>query len=112
VRGSPLHWRKRGKSCRGRFCARSTAITAKLVEDALAGKHLYAEFLFEAVGLCEIRGDEIEEAGERESLAALIMKPWQLPSPAAETETAGDQVTEVSEAVPDSAPSEQAPVKS
>ncbi len=94
-------------------CAQSKKITAKLVEEALAGRHLCAKFLFEAVGLCEIRGDEFEEAGERESLAALIMKQWQLPSqPAAESETAGDQVTEVLEAVPDSASSEQAPVES
>ena len=94
-------------------CAQSRAITKALVDEALAGKHLCAKFLFEAVGLCAIKGDEIEETSERESLAGLLMKQWQLPAqPATSSETVGEQVTEVSGLALDMAPMEEAPVKS
>ena len=93
-------------------CAQSRAITKALVDEALTGKHLCAKFLFEAVGLCAMKGDEIEETSERESLAGLLMKQWQLPAqPATSSETVGDQVTEVSGLALDVAPTEEAPVK-
>ena len=91
----------------------SREITRALVNEALQGKYLCAKFLFEAVGLCAIKGDEVEEVAEQELLAGLLLKQWQLPAqPAAGGETAGDQVTEVSPPVPGLAPSEQAPVES
>ena len=96
-----------------KVCGYSGAITDVLIHEALEGKQLYAKFLFEAVGLCETTGDEAEETGERESLAALLLKQWQLPAqPIAESETVGDPVTEVSQPIPDLAPAEQAPVES
>jgi hypothetical protein len=96
-----------------KVCGYSGAITDVLIQEALEGKQLCAKFLFEAVGLCEIRGDELEEAGERESLAGMLLKQWQLPAqPAVPADTDGNPVTEVSQPVPDLAPVEQAPVES
>jgi len=96
-----------------KVCGYSDAIADVLILEALEGKQLCAKFLFEAVGLCETTGDELEEAGERESLAALLLKQWKLPAQmAAETDAASDQVTEVSQPVPDLAHAEQAPVES
>jgi hypothetical protein len=94
-------------------CGYSGKITKVLVDEALEGKVASAKFLFEAVGLCEIRGDELEEAGERESLLESLMKQWQLPTkPDGKSETAGDPVTEVLQPVRDVALAEQAPVES
>ena len=93
-------------------CSQSRAITTKLVAEALAGKHLCAKFLFEAVGLCDVKGDEMEEVAERESLASLLMKQWQVPKPVGREEAAGNQVTEVPETVRGLALTVGAPVKS
>jgi len=93
-------------------CAQSRAITQAVVKEALEGKYLCARFLFEAVGLCAIKGDEVEEASERESLAELLMKQWQLPAqPASGLETVSGEVTEVSELAMGLAPAEDVPVK-
>ena len=93
-------------------CSQSKAITNGLVVKAKEGNHLCAKFLFEAVGLCAIKGDELEEVAERESLAGLLMKQWQLPKPVGSEEAAGNQVTEVSETVRGLALTVEAPVKS
>jgi len=96
-----------------KVCGYSGAITEALILEALEGKQLCAKFLFEAVGLCETTADESDEAGERESLAGLLLKQWKLPAQtASETDAVTDQVTEVSQLIPDLVPAEQAPVES
>jgi hypothetical protein len=86
-------------------CAHSVAITKAVIREALDGKYVCARFLFEAVGLCAVKGEETEDVAERESLAGLLLKQWQLPAE-------GSQVTEVSEGIPDLASTAPAPVKS
>ncbi len=86
-------------------CSHSVAMTQAVLREALDGKYLCTRFLFEAVGLCAVKGEETEDVAERESLAGLLLKQWQLPAE-------GGQVTEVLENVPDLASAAQAPVKS
>ena len=86
-------------------CSHSVAMTQAVIREALDGKYLCVRFLFEAVGLCAVKGEETEDVAERESLAGLLLKQWQLPAE-------GGQVTEVSEDTADMASAAQAPVKS
>ena len=88
-------------------CSESREITHQIVVRAKEGNHLCAKFLFEAVGLCDIKADEMEEGGDRESFARLLLKQWQLPQPNADCE-----VTIVPEQVPAVLAVEEAPVKS
>lgn len=85
-------------------CLNSAAMTQAVIDDALQGKYLSARFLFEAVGLCAVKGDEVEDTTERESLASLLLKRWQLAT--------GGEVTEVAEVTPDMASAAEAPVES
>ena len=89
-------------------CSESREITEKLVVRAREGNHLCAKFLFEAVGLCDIKADEMEEGGDRESFARLLLKQWQLPAQPGATR----EVTEVPEQAPAVLAVEEAPVKS
>ena len=85
-------------------CLNSAAMTQAVINDALQGKYLSVRFLFEAVGLCAVKGDEVEDTTERESLASLLLKRWQLAT--------GGEVTEVAEVTPDMASAAEAPVES
>ena len=76
-------------------CAQSMPITRALVKEALEGKYLCAKFLFEAVGLCAMKGEELEEVAERESLAGLLLKQWQLPGQVRVESLTAVEVTEV-----------------
>jgi hypothetical protein len=86
-------------------CVNSAAITQALIDDALEGKHLSAKFLFETVGLCTLKGEELEDAAEQETLTSLLLKHWEVPSPEG-------QVTEVLENTAPLALVAEAPVKS
>ncbi len=86
-------------------CLDSVAMTRAVIREALDGKYLCARFLFETVGLCAVKGEETEDVAERESLAGLLLKQWQLPAGVG-------QVTEVLENGADLASATQAPVKS
>ncbi len=111
--GKPASLEEARQDLLRQVCSQSRAITRAVVKEALAGKYLCARFLFEAVGLCAIKGDELEEVAERESLASLLMKQWQLPTQRVDAgDAAVDQVTEVSETARGLALAEEAPVKS
>lgn len=110
------------------ICENSAAITQAVIKDALEGKYLPAKFLFEAVGLCEVKGDEVEDSGARETLASLLLQRWQVaapksaePEPAKSTELGPEaklasevtaEVTEVAEVTPDTGVAPEAPVES
>jgi hypothetical protein len=83
----------------------SAAMTQAVIDDALQGKYLSARFLLEAAGLCTVKGEELEDIEERESLASLLLKRWQLA-------TRSGEVTEVPEVTTDLASATEAPVKS
>ena len=87
-------------------CLNSAAITQAVIDDALEGKYSPAKFLFEAVGLCAVKGDEMEDFSKKESLVSLLLKRWQL----AVQEDA--DVTEVAEVTPDMPAPTGAPVES
>ena len=76
-------------------CINSAAITQVLIDDALQGKYLSAKFLFETVGLCDRKGDDLEDATSRESLASMLLQRFQMVVPE------GMEVTEVVEVTPD-----------
>ena len=87
-------------------CINSAAITQAVIDDALQGKYLSAKFLFEAVGLCAMKGDDLEEATSRESLASILLPRFQMVVPE------GMEVTEVVEVTPDMDAADEPPVES
>ena len=89
-------------------CRNSAAMTRAIIDDALQGKYLSARFLFEAVGLCAVKGEEVEDIADRETLASLLLHKWQV-APQATPERA--EVTEVPEVTVGMALETQAPVE-
>jgi hypothetical protein len=90
-------------------CRDSAAMTKAIIDDALQGKYLSARFLFEAVGLCAVKGEEVEDIADRETLAGLLLHKWQV-APQATAE--GAEVTEVPQVTVGMAMETQAPVES
>jgi hypothetical protein len=62
--------------------------------------------LFEAVGLCATRSDEVEDGAQEESLGSLLLQRFGLAIPA------GAEVTEVAKVTPDTGTVAAAPVES
>ena len=87
-------------------CSNSAAIMQAVIDDALQGKYLSAKFLFETVGLCAMKGDDLEEATSRESLASLLLQRFQMVVPE------GMEVTEGVEVTPDMDAADEPPVES
>jgi len=90
-------------------CRSSAAMTKAIIDDALQGKYMSARFLFEAVGLCAMKGEEVEDIAERETLASLLLHKWQF-APKGSNESG--EVTEVPEVTAGIAPERQPPVES
>ncbi len=90
-------------------CRNSAAMTRAIIDEALQGKYLSARFLFEAVGLCAVKGEEVEDIADRETLASLLLHKWQV---APQSAPEGAEVTEVPQVTVGMAPETQAPVES
>ena len=103
------------------ICVNSAAITQALIDLALQGNQLPAKFLFEVAGLSETKGDEMEDAAQRETLASYLLTRWQVETgdgtkPALDGQSQNGsapdgQVTEVVEVTTDSAGLAQPPVE-
>ena len=103
-------------------CVNSAAITQAMIGDALQGKYLSAKFLFDAAGLCAGKGEDLDDATQRETLASFLLTHWQEPAQEGQAtegqiqngqapEAQAAQVTEVAEVTPDLAGQSKAPVE-
>ena len=96
------------------ICVNSAAITQALIDNALLGNQLPAKFLFEVAGLSETKGDEMDDATQRETLASYLLTRWQVetqPGQGPIGSAPEGQVTEVAEVTPDLAVETKAPVE-
>ena len=96
------------------ICASSADITQALIKNALQGSQLQAKFLFEVAGLTDTKGDEVDDATQRETLASFLLTRWQVETQTGQGQNGSahnGQVTEVAEVTPDLAVETKAPVE-